>query len=80
MFRSGLETLPNVPEGWESLPDVCEWSKGYPKCPGVVWRPSQMSGSGQQTLPYAREWWEALTDVWEACHMSGRGREAYPNV
>ena len=30
---------------WESLPDVQEWSKGYPKCPGVVRRPSRMSGS-----------------------------------
>ena len=29
---------------WEALPDVREWSEDPPGCPGVVGRPSQMSG------------------------------------
>ena len=41
--------------GLEALPDVLVWS-GLPSgCPGVVLRPSGMSGSGR----------EALTHVWE---------------
>ena len=42
--------------GRESLPDVREWSEGPPRCPGLVGRPSQMSGSCWKTLPDVREW------------------------
>ena len=37
--------------GRVALPDVREWSKGYPKCPEVVRRPYQMSRSGREALP-----------------------------
>ena len=64
----------------ETLPDVREWSRGPPRCPGVVRRPSrkfgrpfqkferpaQRSGNGRDTLPNVPERWEALPDVWEA--------------
>ena len=50
MSGRGREALSDIQSGWESLPDVREWSKGYPKCPGVVRRPSRMSGSGWETL------------------------------
>ena len=39
-----------------ALLDVREWSRGYPKCPGFVWRPSRMSGSGREAFPDVREW------------------------
>ena len=42
--------------GWEALPDVREWLKGYPECPKVVGRPSRMSGSGREALSDIREW------------------------
>ena len=47
---------------WEALPDVREWSRGHPGCPGVVGsalrvvgRPSRMSGCGQEALPVVWE-------------------------
>ena len=46
MTRSGRETLPYV----------CEWSGGLPRCPGVVGSSSRMSGSGRKALPVVREW------------------------
>ena len=36
---------------WEALQDVREWSEGPPGFPGVVGRPSRMSGSGREILP-----------------------------
>ena len=42
--------------GRETLPDVWEWSKGYPECQGVVKRISQMSRRGPLALTDAREW------------------------
>ena len=51
---------------WESLPDVREWSGSPTGCPGVVGRPSRMSGSGRKAylmyrsgrkaIPNIREW------------------------
>ena len=38
--------------GRESLKDVQEWSGGPPGCPGVVGRPSRISGSYREVLPY----------------------------
>ena len=71
MSGSGRETLPDVPEGWESLPDVREWSGGPPECPGVVGSSSRLFESGRETLPNvwdthqdSRELSEALPDVW----------------
>ena len=43
--------------GQESLSDVREWSGVPPRCPGVVGRPSWMSGGGR----------EVLLDYWEWC-------------
>ena len=75
MFESGLETLPDVPEEWQSLLDVWEWSKGYPDCPGVVCRPSRMTGSGRVTLLDVWEWLGdppgCLAVVGRPCQMSG---------
>ena len=55
MTWSGWETLPEV---WQALSDVQEWSRGPPGCPGVVGkpyrmsrRPSQMFVSVQKSLP-----------------------------
>ena len=52
--------------GWEALPEVREWWGGPPGCPGVVGRPSWMSGSdrklsrksvsGRDAIPDVREW------------------------
>ena len=53
--------------GREALPDVREWSGGPPGCPGVVGRPTRMSGSGREAISNG---WEALMD----------GREALPDV
>ena len=65
MFGSGCETLPNVRECWETLPNDRQMSRsptgcagmvgGLPGCLGVVEMPSRMSWSGQKTLPDVRE-------------------------
>ena len=47
MTESGRETLPNV---WDALMDIWEWSEGSPGFPKVVGRPSLMSGSGRESL------------------------------
>ena len=79
MSGSGRDTLPDVPVGWEALPDVRQLSGGPPGYAGVVRRPSQKfgrpswkfgrlnwrSGIGRDTLPDDPEGWEALPDVWE---------------
>ena len=38
--------------GWESLPDILVRSRGPPGCPGVVGRPSWMSGRVREALAY----------------------------
>ena len=40
--------------GRDALPDVWEWSGGLRGCPGVVGRPSQMSGSVREALKDAQ--------------------------
>ena len=50
-LRSGGPTVSG--SCWEALPNVLEWSRGPPRCQGVVRRPSRMSGSVRETLPYA---------------------------
>ena len=42
--------------GREALPDVWKWSGGPPGCPGVVKRPSRMSGFGRVAFPDIQEW------------------------
>ena len=49
--------------GRETLPDVWEWSGDPPGCPGVVGRPSQMSGSGRETPRMSGSGWEVFSDV-----------------
>ena len=49
--------------GQEALPDVQQWSRGHPKCPGVVWRPSQKSGCGRESFPDVWQWSVGPTDV-----------------
>ena len=51
--------------GWEALSYVREWSGGPPGCPGVVKRPSRMSGSGREAHRMSRSGLKALTDVRE---------------
>ena len=72
MSGSGRDTLPDVPEGWEALPDVRQLScvppgcaGGPPGCPGVVRWPSRMSRSVQKALSDVRSGREAHSDVWE---------------
>ena len=70
MIGSGRETLSNVRK---ALLDIQEWSVGSPGCPGVVRRPSWLSGSSGrpsrmfgcclETLPDVPEVWEVLPDV-----------------
>ena len=44
--------------GRKALPDVREWSRGHPGCPGVVRRPSRMFVSGREAIPEVRDWSE----------------------
>ena len=41
--------------GREALPDVQEWSGGFPESPKVIGRISRMSGSGREALPDVQE-------------------------
>ena len=80
--------------GWESFPDVPEWSGGPSRCLGVVRRPSRISGSCLESLLDGREWWEAITNIREwsggptrcpgvvrrPSRMSGSGCEALLDV
>ena len=40
--------------GLEAFQDIRESSGGPPVCPGVVGKPSRMSGSGREVLPDVR--------------------------
>ena len=55
MFRSG----------WDTLPNVREWSGVSPRCLAMVWSPSRLSGSGQKALPDDRDWYGGIPDVRE---------------
>ena len=48
MSRSGRRPSQLPGSGLKILSNVREWSKGYPKCPGVVRKPSRMSGNGRR--------------------------------
>ena len=63
MSGSGRVALPDVREspwmsgsGLEALKDVCEWSGGPPRYPGVFGRPSRIPGSGREAFLDVREW------------------------
>ena len=58
---------------WEAFPDVREWSKDYPECPGVVRRHSRMSKCGRRPTRVSRS-------GRKACRMAGSVRKAIPNV
>ena len=91
MSRSHLVALSDVQE---ALPNVWEWSGYSLGCPGVIKRPSRMSGSGREALPDVWGGREALTDVQERSgvspgfpgvvrslsRMSGSVRKALPDV
>ena len=58
----GWEALPMSGSFWEALPNmqeafpvVQELSGGLHECPGVVWRPSRISGSGLEALQDVQE-------------------------
>ena len=70
--------------GWEALPDVREWSRDPPGCPGVVKRPSRMSGSGRESLTGVRQLLGVSPGypgvVGRPSYMSGSCRETLMNV
>ena len=80
--------------GRDALLDVRMWSGGprrlegvvrrHPGCPGVVGKPSQMSGSGLETRPEVREWSERPSGCQGVAGrpsvICGSGREALPDV
>ena len=47
----------------EAFPDVRELSEGPPVYPGVVGRPSQLSGSGGRPSRMSGSGWETLPNV-----------------
>ena len=69
--------------GREALPDVREWSGGPPGCPGVVWRPTQMSecSGGPPGCPeVVRRTPGCPGVVGRPSRMFGSGRETLPDV
>ena len=56
ILGSGREALTNAREWLGGLPNVREWLKGYFDCPGVVERPSRMTGIGRVAFPDVQEW------------------------
>ena len=74
--------------GLVALPDVWEWSRGPAKCPGVVGKPSWMSGrpslmskvgspsrmseSGREAHQKSGNGWEAVPEVREGSGDSPR--------
>ena len=72
------------PDVREALPVLWESSGDHPGCPGVVGRPSRMSGSGWEALPDVREWSGGPPGcpgvVGRPSRMFGSGREALPDV
>ena len=84
MSGSGREAFLDVRGDLESLSKVREWSGGTPRCPGVVGKPSRMSGIGREALRDVREWsgvpLESPVVVGMPYRMSGNCREALPDV
>ena len=84
MSGNGRETIPDILELSESLPEVREWSGGHPGRSGVVGMPSHMSGNGRETLLDVREGsavpLKCLGVVNSPSRTSGSGQEAFPDV
>ena len=91
MSGSGRIVLPDVWGGQEALSVVQEWSGDPSECPGchtgfpgVVGRPSLMSGRGQETFPNNREWLGGPPGcpgvVGRPSWMSGSGWESLQEV
>ena len=70
--------------GREAPQDVREWSGVPPKCPGVVGRPSRMSGSVREAFPDVQVWMggpPGCPGVFRSpTKMFGSEREALPDV
>ena len=73
MSGSGQETLPDVPEGWEALPDVRQLSGGLPGCLGgladvqkCAEDPSGSSGGFGSPSQMSRSGRKSLPNVQEA--------------
>ena len=83
MSRSGRETILDVREWSEVLPDVRGGVRKPPWCLGVVGSPSRMSGSGQEAFPDVRGWFggppECPRVVERPSRMSGSGLVALPD-
>ena len=81
MFVCGREALLDV---HKARLDVQEWLGGPTGCPGVVVRPSWISGSSWEAFPDVREWSGGSPGcpVVVRCpsRMSGSGREVLPYV
>ena len=87
MPGSGRETLPDVPEGWKSLPDVQKLSEGPLGraggpigCPGVVRRPSRLSRCGEMPSSMSLRPRGCTGVFGRPSRMSGSGREALSDV
>ena len=78
MSGNGQVTRLNVRK---ALSDVRECSGGLLEYPGVVGRPSRMTGSGREALPDVREWSGGPSEchgmVGRSFRMIGSGREAF---
>ena len=75
------ESLPDVSEGWEAIPDIWQLLGGLPECPGGladVREASRMSGSVWNALPVVG--WKDLPDVREALLDVWEWSEAFHNV
>ena len=47
---------------WESIPNGREWSRDPTRGPGVVGKPSRMTGSSRETMPEVGDGCEALPE------------------
>ena len=56
MSGSVRDALTDVREWSGAIGDLREWSGDLPGGPGVIGRPSWMSGSGRESLRAVREW------------------------
>ena len=81
MSGSGLEALSDIRE---THSHVRERSGSSLKCPGVVWRPSRMSGCGWEALLDVRVWSGGPPGcpgvVGRPSQTSGSGRDAILDV
>ena len=81
MVGSGREARTG---GREIVPDVRVWSGVPPGCPGIVGRPSRVSGSDWEALSNVRDWSGGPPGcpgvVWWTFRMTGSSRDNLPDV